>query len=121
MSGHRFLYQYIFDWQNLHVKCKIDREFDEIEALEDLSRFNHAARRAWAIKLLHKYVGNSDELYAITSTGRPAHNSHHILSSSDFSCSFGTEVLNHLSPTVRLQISYNEDSIQLDIQVPFLI
>ena len=120
MSDHRFVYQYRFQWQNMEVKCKLNEEFDNIESIEDLSKIPHAKRRNWALKLLHKY-GNADDLYAITSSGRPAYDSHHILNSDDFSCPFGAEILNHLSLPMRLTMSYIGDNIQLVLQAIFLI
>ena len=57
-----------------------------------------------------------DSIYATTSTGHNLYHSHHALNSSDFTDTFGSAVVNHLSLPLQLEILQKDDYLQLKIQ-----
>ena len=54
--SHRFLYRFVFEWQNLQFTCEIDKEYRDITVLEELSKYSRGSRRGWATKLLQRYI-----------------------------------------------------------------
>ena len=116
--SHRFLYRFVFEWQNLNITCEIDKEYRDITVLEELSKYSHGSRRSWATKLLQRYI-IADELYQTYCDGSSSKLSHFALSDFDFTCPFGKEVKNHLEAPWRMTFIQEGSQVMLRIQVLF--